>query len=107
MNEIIKRRLAELERLIAPRGLEVVIENKDGTRERKRAVEWWEHRREWTLADFDYQDNRGGLVVCLVFASLADEALDKAKAEGNTDEIRRMEQERDEMLKMYFGGDIS
>ena len=105
MNETIKRRLRELEQLITPKALEVVIENEDGTRERKSAVEWWEHRQEWELAGFDDQDNGGGLVVLLMFAKMFDDGAAEARANGNVVEAEYEEKERDAMLKLYFGDD--
>ena len=88
MNENIKKRLAYLQKILGPRDQLVTIEHPDGSREKKSAREWWEHRREWALADFQYQDNSGGLVVLLMLASMADDA-------GNTEE-------RDDMLERYF-----
>jgi len=88
MNESIKKRLAYLQKILGPSDQLVTIEHPDGSREKKSAREWWEHRREWALADFQYQDNSGGLVVLLMLASMADDA-------GNTEE-------RDDMLERYF-----
>lgn len=86
MNENIKKRLAYLQKILGPSDQLVTIEHPDGSREKKSAREWWEHRLEWGLADFQHQD--GGLVVLLVLAAMADDA-------GNTEE-------REFMLERYF-----
>lgn len=86
MNENIKKRLAYLQKILGPSDQLVTIEHPDGSREKKSAREWWEHRKEWGLADFQHQD--GGLVVLLMLAAMADDA-------GNTEE-------RDDMLERYF-----
>ena len=86
MNENIKKRLAYLQKILGPRDQLVTIEHPDGIREKKPAREWWEHRKEWGLADFQHQD--GGLVVLLMLAAMADDA-------GNTEE-------REFMLERYF-----
>ena len=86
MNESIKKRLAYLQKILGPRDQLVTIEHPDGIREKKPAREWWEHRKEWGLADFQHQD--GGLVVLLMLAAMADDA-------GNTEE-------REFMLERYF-----
>lgn len=102
-HDAIRKRLAALGAIITPGDKVVSVDLPDGTRAKISAAEWWEHRREWGLSDFDHQDNRGGLVVCLVFAALADEAIDQAKADGNAAEVARQTEERDAMLKLYFG----
>ena len=102
-HDAIRKRLATLGEFFTPGGKVVSVELPDGTRQTMSAAEWWEHRREWKLSDFDHQDNRGGLVVCLVFAALADEAIDRAKADGDAAEVARQTEERDAMLKLYFG----
>ena len=86
MNESIKKRLAYLQKILGPSDQLVTIEHPDGIREKKPAREWWDHRKEWGLADFQHQD--GGLVVLLMLAAMADDA-------GNTEE-------RDDMLERYF-----
>lgn len=102
-HDAIRKRLATLGEFFTPGGKVVSVELPDGTRQNMSAAEWWEHRREWKLSDFDHQDNRGGLVVFLVLADLADEGIDKAKADGDAAEVDRLTKERDEMLKLYFG----
>ena len=103
MREDVKRRLAMLERTLVRTEQTVTIEQPDGTLAQKRAAEWWAHRHEWPLADFDHQDNKGGLVVYLVFAAMADEGIIKALDSGDLSEVERLTEERDAMLKSYFG----
>lgn len=102
-HDAIRKRLAALGAIITPGDKVVSVDLPDGTRQNMSAAEWWEHRREWGLSDFDHQDNRGGLVVCLVFAAMFDESIDQAKADGDAAEVDRLTKERDEMLNLYFG----
>lgn len=102
-HDAIRKRLAALCEIITPEDNLVSVVMPDGTRQRISAAEWWDHRREWKLSSFDEQDNRGGLVVFLVLADLADEGIDKAKANGDAAEVERLTKERDEMLNLYFG----
>lgn len=102
MNDKIKKRLAELEQLLAQHSPSVVVEWPDGTLSEKSAAEWWEHRREWNLADFDHQDNTGGLVVLLMLAALMEKGAEDAKTEGKTQEVERLTKECEELLKMYW-----
>lgn len=102
MNESIKRRVAELKKLLDHHSPSVMVEWPDGTRSEKSAAEWWEHRHEWSLADFEHQDNSGGLVVLLMLASMMDDGAKEAKAEGNIQEVERLTKEREELLKMYW-----
>ena len=101
----LEAKTAYLCKVIAAGGAELFmrVDLPDGTRQNMSAAEWWEHRREWGLSDFDHQDNRGGLVVCLVFAAMFDESIDQAKADGDAAEVDRLTKERDEMLNLYFG----
>ena len=103
MNAIIKKRLQALEKAILPYSKDVVVELPNGTIARKSAVEWWNHREEWPLADLGRQNNSGGLMACLIFAALADEAIEKAAADDDALEAERLTAEREEMLKKYFG----
>lgn len=99
----IRRRLEAMGAAVDP-GLKVVsVLLPDGSIVKRDAAEWWEHRNEWPLADFDHQDNRGGLVVCLVFAQILDSGIPKAKKAGNVAEVQRLTKERDDMLNLYFG----
>ena len=102
-HDAIRKRLAALGAIITPGDKVVSVDLPDGTLAKISAAEWWEHRRELGLSDFDHQDNRGGLVVFLVLADLADEGIDKAKADGDAAEVERLTKERDEMLNLYFG----
>lgn len=101
MNETIKKRIIALEKAILPHAKSVIVEWADGTQEKVTPEEWWKHRFEWPLADLRGQDNSRGLVAYLIFAALADEAIEKA--EGNAEEVERLTAEREEMLKLYFG----
>lgn len=103
MNEAIKKRLAELKRQLTQSDQAVTVVLPDGTREKRLAADWWEHRHEWPLADFDHQDNEGGLAVLLVFAKMFDDGAAEARASGDDPETERMEEERDAMLTLYFG----
>lgn len=103
MRREIYRRVAALEHILKPGRQVVTIELSNGTLEEKNAAEWWEHRHEWPLANFDNQDNSGGLVVLLMLARMADDGATEARENGNTSEAERYEQERDNMLTLYFG----
>ena len=103
IRDTIKKRLAALAEKITPGDKVVTVEMPDGTRTKKSAIEWWEHRKEWRLSDFEHQDNGGGLVACLVFAALFDDGIIEARAAGDAPEVERLTDERNEMLKMYFG----
>lgn len=103
--DAVKKRLAALGAILSPGENSISVCLPDGTRTKVDAAAWWEHRREWKLARLDQQDNRGGLVVCLMFADLFDEGAAEAKAAGNTAEVERMTKERDDMLKLFFGDD--
>lgn len=107
MNETIKKRLAVLERLAAPKSIMVSVELPSGKIDKRSAHEWWEHRREWPLADFDKQTNEAGMVIFLVLAALADEACEKAEQAGNREEAERLAKERHDMLVSYFGEDVT
>lgn len=100
MNETIKKRIMALEKAILPHAKSVIVEWADGAQEEIDAGEWWEHRFEWPLADLRSQGNSGGLVACLIFAALADEAIEKAE---NAEEVERLTAEREKMLSLYFG----
>ena len=103
MNAIIKKRLQALEKAILPYSGNVVVTLPTGENAVKSAVEWWEHREEWGLADFRQQSSRSGLVAYLVFAALADEAIEKAESPH---EAENLIAERDFMLKAYFGTEV-
>ena len=100
MNGIIKKRLEAIEKNLPPRHKTVTVELADGTQAKIDAAEWWKHRHEWKLSDFKSQENRGGLVVCLMFADMADDGIARAKDKAEAD---RLTEERDQWLKMYFG----
>ena len=98
MNEAIKKRLAELERLTGKAAPQVVALLPDGSERKTGAAEWWEHRREWGLAPFDRQDNTGGLVVLLMLAAMFDAGVEDA----DVDQREYMTAERDKLLEMYW-----
>ena len=95
----IKKQLAILDKILTPRPLVVTVEI-NGRCIEKLASEWWQHRDEWRLADFNKQKGNG-IVVCLVLAEMFDEAI---KTEKNKDEAARMKEECNAMLDIYFGG---
>ena len=102
-HDAIRKRLAALEAILQPGDNRVSVDLPDGTRAQISALEWWDHRKEWKLSDFDQQDNGSGLVVCLVLAALADESIERARADNDAAEVERLTKERDEMMDMYFG----
>lgn len=100
MTESAKKRLAILEKLTAPKSIMVSVEMPDGRIVQKNAYEWWENRKLWPLASWSKQTKEAGAVACLVLAAMADEAAYKAE---DQEEVKRLEDERTFMLKMYFG----
>lgn len=104
MTESVKKRIAALEKLIQPIELTVAVEMPDGTIIHSSASDWWEHRHEWPLADFDSQDNRASPVLCLVLAKIADDGIENA---NSAEDVKYLENERDEMLRRYFRESLS
>lgn len=102
MSKTIKNRLDALKAIIQPKSIMVAVELPDGRTATKNACDWWEHRREWPLADYDRQTPEAGNIVFLVLAALADEAIQKATSQ---DEIENLEKERHDMLVYYFGNE--
>lgn len=94
------KRLAEIERQINPRHM-VEVELPSGKHELIPAHDYWENRDKCAL---EWLDRPGG-VFLLMLATMHDEAYKGAKRTGDGEKAAHHLDERNKLLKLYFGED--
>lgn len=99
MNELLKKRVKELEKKLVPEVCFCMVELPDGTEAEKSIDEWWEHRKEWSWKKM----TRCGDVsaVLLVLAAINDEVAEDAMRRGDTAAAARLTAESAQFLAQY------
>ena len=94
---------AFFENATAPKELFMIVELPDGTKAEKTFFEWWNHRREWFIADFEKQTDTAIKVMYRIMAALADEAWIKASQTTNKKKAAVLAREHRAITIAYYG----